>query len=66
MCVKNAIQTLPSHEPSLELCTSEKLHVFHVDDCLHFLMKEAVKLSIMALITISLDGHILGHHVTNI
>ena len=36
----------------LQLCTSGKLHVFHDDDRPGFPMKESVKLSTMALITL--------------
>ena len=38
---------------SLQLCTSEKLHVLHDDDCPHFPMEGSVKLSTMALMTLS-------------
>lgn len=37
----------------LQLFTSEKLHVFHSDDRPRFPMKESVKSSIVALITLS-------------
>ena len=63
---KTCFKHCPDMSRPLHLCTSDELHVFHDDGCPHFSTEESVKLSTVALIMISCDGHFVGRHVTGL